>query len=185
MNEQELPGEEWRAVPSLPDYQVSTLGRVRRAISRTCGKEGKILKPAIRNGYPAIDVYDAATKTKRLRSVHRLIAETFIGPADGREVNHIDGVRTNNALSNLEYTDRSGNALHSYQTGLQNAVGERNGQAKLTEAQVEEILLMPRHRGQPQQIARHYGVSDTTIRDIWYGRVWGHVAERMRREGRL
>jgi hypothetical protein len=54
--------------------------------------------------------------------VHRLLALTFLPvpelPVEELQVNHIDGVKINNALDNLEWVTRSGNCLHAYQTGL-------------------------------------------------------------------
>ena len=51
--------------------------------------------------------------------VHRLVAEAFVpNPAGLCEVNHIDGNKQDNQADNLEWTDKSGNALHSYRIGL-------------------------------------------------------------------
>jgi hypothetical protein len=58
---------------------------------------------------------------KRTIFVHRLLAMTFLETPDsieGLQVNHIDGVKANNAISNLEWVTRSENCLHAYQTGL-------------------------------------------------------------------
>lgn len=58
---------------------------------------------------------------KRTIFIHRLLALTFLpfpDSVDKLQVNHIDGVKTNNDLSNLEWVTRSENCLHAYQTGL-------------------------------------------------------------------
>ncbi|MDT9683471.1 HNH endonuclease signature motif containing protein [Streptomyces sp. TRM76323] len=49
--------------------------------------------------------------------LHRLIIETFLGKSE-LEVNHIDGNKRNNSLSNLEYVSRSQNVKHAYDNGL-------------------------------------------------------------------
>ena len=54
-----------------------------------------------------------------MRYMHRLVAEAFIpNPDHLREVNHKDGNKLNNAVSNLEWVSRSQNMKHSYETGL-------------------------------------------------------------------
>ncbi len=63
-------------------------------------------------------------KEKRI-SIHRILAEMFLKkPKDIADedliVNHIDGCKGNNNLSNLEWTTYSGNSLHAYQNGLRN-----------------------------------------------------------------
>jgi len=53
------------------------------------------------------------------RSIHALVAEAFLGPRpDGYEINHMDGLKTNNRPENLEYTTRQGNADHASIHGL-------------------------------------------------------------------
>ena len=70
-----------------------------------------------RTGYCQVFLH----KDKKLvsRYLHRLVAETFIpNPGHLCEVNHIDGVKTNNAVQNLEWITRSNNIKHAYKTGL-------------------------------------------------------------------
>ena len=105
-------GEEWRDTPGLPLYQVSNLGRVRRSDYR------KILKGWSSFGYRVVNVCINGESRKYL--VHVLVALAFIGerPTEPNgqqyDVNHKDGNRDNNALSNLEYVTKSENIQHSY-----------------------------------------------------------------------
>lgn len=71
----------------------------------------RILKPAIAShGYPMVALWRPEAKKGQSRTIHSLVAETFIGPPpEGMEVRHKDGCRTNPKLSNLEYGTHSDN----------------------------------------------------------------------------
>ena len=81
-------------------------------------KTGKVLTPNLRkNGYMLMTIYEFGKPYKRY--LHRLIAEAFIpNPEHKRTINHIDGNKTNNSLSNLEWATDSENHKHAYRTGL-------------------------------------------------------------------
>ncbi len=63
-------------------------------------------------------------------NIHRLVAENFLGPkpSDEHVINHIDGNKQNNDVSNLEWTTVAGNTQHAYRTGL--AGGRKHGSYK-------------------------------------------------------
>ena len=104
--------ENWRPVARHPNYEVSSLGRV-RSLPRWvfCGNdsyrwyEGRILRPTYANhGYPSVKI---AGKTLL---VHSLVAEAFIGPRpQGMDIRHLDGDRRNPNVSNLRYGTRAEN----------------------------------------------------------------------------
>lgn len=167
--------EVWKPVPGYEGiYSVSDHGRVRRELSRTCAKAGKILKSALRSGYPFVQLCLGGKRVNA--SIHRIVAEVFIGPCpDGYCVNHKDADRTNSRASNLEYVTQSENVSHAYGLGLRDARGSGNGQAILTEQDVIAIKLGCTKRGDAVVFARQLGVSETTIRDIIKGRTWAHI----------
>lgn len=71
------------------------------------------LKPAkVGAGYHRVGLYYHG-KTHN-RYVHRLVAETYLGPANGREINHKNGNKTDNRVENLEWVTRSENVNHNY-----------------------------------------------------------------------
>lgn len=71
-----------------------------------------------KNGYLRVELHENGAAKKHL--VHRLVATHFVPNPDGRpQVNHIDGVKTNNDASNLEWVTQSQNQIHAYETGLQ------------------------------------------------------------------
>lgn len=108
--------EEWIDVKGFEQYQVSNLGRVRRT---------KVLKPRMSGGGYYVVSLCVDGKAKN-HYIHQLVAFNFIQKPEGSYivVNHIDGVKTNNNLSNLEWTTQSKNISHSYDTGLRHKTSE-------------------------------------------------------------
>lgn len=92
-------------------YFISSNGQIKN-------KYGKILKPWIRNGYYTIGLM--VNKKRTNYYVHRLVAEYFLSNPDKQRnfVNHLDGDKLNNNVSNLEWCTRQENAQHAYETGL-------------------------------------------------------------------
>ena len=112
-------------------------------------------------------------------AVHRVIASAFLGEKKkGYEVNHKNGIKTDNSPTNLEYCTRSENCKHSFDTGLQKPKrGESNGSAKLTDEAVRIIRSTPRTYGYKTRLAAIFGVSPSHIKDIVSGRrgAWKHI----------
>ena len=111
--------------------------------------------------------------------LHRLVAETFIpNPYDKQQVNHIDGNKTNNHATNLEWVTPSENVRHSIVNNLRNSkhlVGENNHQHKLSYEDVETIrtIYIPGDKRYGQNaLARTYGVSTATITSIIHRTTW-------------
>lgn len=119
--------EEWRAVPGFPNYEVSSLGRVRSLDHTKWGgpvvgyylHRGRLLKHGIAsNGYPTVVLGRGHSRT-----VHSLVAEAFIGPClPGQEVRHKDDERWNASLANLEYGTRRDNVNDAYSRKRRNPV---------------------------------------------------------------
>lgn len=103
--------EQWESIEGF-HYSVSTKGRVRN------DETNEIKTPTIRrDGYYKVDLYDHGQRSSK--RVSRLVAEAFIpNPGCKPQVNHIDGNKLNNDISNLEWVDNSENMLHAYKTGL-------------------------------------------------------------------
>ncbi len=108
--------------------------------------------------------------------VHELVATAFLGarPA-GHEVNHKNGVKTDNRASNLEWTTRSGNMRHATDV-LGHHRGSRNGVALLSEAQVSEILHARMQGITLRVLAERYGVTRACVTLICSRAHWGHVS---------
>jgi hypothetical protein len=89
---------------------------------------------------------------------------------DGLTVNHKDGNKQNNSISNLEYCTRSENCLHAVRTGLWEIKhGSKNGNSKLTESDVIAIRKHANENGRyygRKKLAEQYNVSEAHIKDI-------------------
>jgi len=114
--------------------------------------------------------------------VHRLVAAAFISPiCKPMEVNHKDGNKTNNRLSNLEIVTRQWNIDHAVRTKLIDNKGMKNSQAVLTDELVMEIRNSYTRGGiwnggkGYKALAKQYGVKWGTIRDIIKRQNWAHV----------
>lgn len=161
--------ERWRAVKGYEGlYEVSDLGRVRSTPRN--GTRGGILKAdRVKHGYDQVRLYQ--NNEGKVYRVHRLVMLSFHG--DSRlQVNHKNGVKHDNRLSNLEYVTPSENAIHARKLlGNWTKGGESHPTAKLCERDVNRIKSL---KGEiPQRdIAREYGISETQVSRIMNGKRW-------------
>lgn len=120
--------ERWIAVYN-GFYEVSDHGQVRRRIGGKGARAGLILKLSIAStGYPVVTL--CVDGKRRVTHVHALVASAFLGDrGDGLMVNHKDGDKTNNHISNLEYVTRAENMQHAARIGLLPS-GDRHWQRK-------------------------------------------------------
>jgi hypothetical protein len=167
--------ERWKPCPGFEGvYAVSSLGRVKRILTRAPTKAGRIIKPHIvkRSGYAQIPLHNHGQHIRKLAS---LVCAAFHGPRPvAHEVNHRNGIRHDNRASNLEWTTKSENCLHRSRV-LGNARGAKHGRAKLTEEDVLEIRRRLAIGELCTSIAKIYAVSSTAIRLIRDRKNWAHV----------
>jgi len=143
-------------------YEVSDMGRVRNAVTQ------QVLRPGAQSrGYLTVSLYDGSSpKRPRSITVHRLVTAAFLGPSDKAEINHINGVKSDNRLANLEYATSKENHAHARDV-LGVGLGMKNGRAKLTDEQVAAIIASDETHA---ALGRQYGISATHIRHLRLGK---------------
>lgn len=179
--------EQWKAVVEFESfYEVSSLGRL-RSLDRITDS-GQFRKGRIRkgfsyvNGYIMVKLYLSGGYTNKY--MHRLIAEAFVynpSPSEFDTVNHIDGNRANNDISNLEWCTQKQNIQHAWETGLIPPSinnGEKNVHSKLTENDVLEIrrLYIPYSKEfGTRQLSERFGVTAKTTGRIIRKELWKNI----------
>ncbi len=171
--------EEFRPIEGY-GYSVTRSGVV-RCDGRSSGygpKSVHIMKTNLnRSGYEKVSLSRQGCRVKTAM-IHRLVAAAFIpNPGGKRCVNHINGIKTDNHVTNLEWVSHSENMVHALKTGLrQNQDGANNCMAKLTEADVRSIRrigsAIPQHK-----LGKIFGVAQSVISAVLRGRSWKSVAE--------
>ena len=120
--------EVWKSIEGYEGkYEISSLGRVKSLTDKNGKKRELILKPRVsKNGYLYLNLWESSKG--RAKKIHRLVAEAFLpNPENLPVVNHLNCVKTDNRVENLEWTTHSGNALHASQNGrLRDQTGEKN-----------------------------------------------------------
>ena len=131
-----------------------------------------------KNGYLKVRLssVDLPKGKQHAYSVHRLILENF-NPVDGMEhlqVNHIDGDKTNNSITNLEWTTCEENISHAIKNNLRAKI---NGAAKLTEEDVLNIIERLKNKETYKSIANDYNVCEETIARIKRKESWKELTK--------
>ena len=154
-------------------YEVSTTGAVTR--------NGKIIKTRLRTGYPSYT--ESINNKQRDVFVHRKVAETYIpNPHNKPCVNHIDGNKENNDVSNLEWVTHKENSQHASKMGLNDYQRTRKTKnnvsaRKVTMAQANEIRskYVPGSRTHgARALGREYGLPHPAILAILKGKTYTH-----------
>jgi hypothetical protein len=153
--------EIWKNIEEYPKYQVSNHGRI-KSLDFNGTKKKKILTPVVtRKGYLNINLY-LNGKIKNI-PIHRLVAKAFIeNPENKPQVNHIDGNKKNNNVSNLEWCTNQENMLHAFKTGL-------NKHMRAVIQYDKEGNLLRSWRSM-SDASKHYGISRAHIQHCCKGK---------------
>ena len=160
-----------RQIKEQPNYSISNKGEL-------FNRDGDKLFLRLNRGGYIVGYYWNNNKQK-VFSIHREVAKAFIpNPENKPQVNHIDGNKQNNDVSNLEWVTNSENQLHAYQLGLNKAVkGCLHHNSEITEAQAEEICKMFEGGYRNCDVVRITGVSADTVKNIKARKSWVHVSK--------
>jgi len=113
---------------------------------------------------------------RKIFGVHRLVALCFIdNPEDLPEVNHIDGDKLNNHVSNLEWVTRGENIKHSFDNQLRSATGENNARCLTDESTVRKVCHLL-ESGLSSAKIRDLGYDYNLVRKIKIRQTWKHIS---------
>lgn len=169
--------EIWKPIVGINDkYEVSNLGRVRSLGYKT----PLIFKPRfyLRSEYLLVRL--TVDGKRKYFSIHRLVAEAFIPNPDNKPcVNHINGIKTDNRVKNLEWVTRSENQYHALKNGLAPS-GEKHPNAKFTKEQIIFIRDNPANLT-GRELAKKFNVTPTVISGIQLGKCWKNAGGLIRK----
>ena len=173
--------EIWKDIKGFENYyQVSDFGNIRsitRFIDNPLGGlkqlTGKQMTPyKNKQGYLVVTLRN---QHRKVAKIHRLVAQAFIPNPDNKpEVNHKDGVKTNNFKDNLEWSTNQENINHSWETGLNDHFGEKHPNSKFTESEILAIRLNENCLKQ-KELAKLYGTTQGVISKIMRRTRWKHI----------
>jgi uncharacterized Fe-S cluster-containing radical SAM superfamily protein len=166
--------ETWKPVFEYEGlYEISDLGNIRGLTTN------RLLKPGTgTSGYRYVQLSKNGFQLPK--QIHRLVIEVFRGVLPKHmEVNHKNGIKTDNRLENLEKVTRSENILHRIHVlGVHQNVfhGMQHGNARFTDRQIKEMRrLYDNGLSYPAELARQFNCSVGAIHHIVKRRNWTHL----------
>ena len=157
-------------------YKVNSSGVIKSVVRKNRLTEIMKVQKVDKDGYMIVNLFKNGD-AKQMK-VHRVVAMAFIpNTFNKKQVNHINGIKNDNRLENLEWCTQSENMQHSYDNKLTKAsVGEKNGNSKLTTKDVEDMKKLRKFMTY-QELANVFSVSICQAHRIINNKRWKHVKE--------
>jgi len=160
--------ETWKKIKDYENYSVSDMGNVRRDVGgKGLCKDGRILKPRFNTkGYGKV-LLSQEGKTHN-GFLHRLVSIAFIpNPNNLEQVNHKNGIKSDNRVENLEWVSPSENVKHSLKNGLQ--------PTKYSEIEILEVINLRNSGLTQQKISDLTGIERRYVGAILKGKSWSEL----------
>lgn len=168
----------YNPIPNYYPYAISKQGEIINL------KTNYILRPEVlKKGYLRVKLCFGINKRFL---VHRLVAMTYIpNPNNLPQINHKDGNKQNNSVTNLEWCNNDYNRDHAIKNGLWDNIGKKvlencedpgkKSAAKLCKEEVLQIINKLNSGFSTRELADEYNLHISTIRNIKTGKSWNHI----------
>lgn len=169
--------EEFKEIEGFPNYQISNYGNVKNV------KKNRYKVPGTdKKGYLKVDLYKNSKRTTK--KIHRLVATAFLkkeNDSKRNDINHIDGNKHNNNVTNLEWCTKSENMQHAFKNHLVHIEGRRPSYGMLGKKNpnggAQKRVRVIENNKEYKSIAacsRDLNLSDRSIVDCLKGRQKSH-----------
>lgn len=175
--------EVWKEIKGYEDsHLISNLGKIKslqRYVKAKGGSKRQVKGRIIKQCIDSVGYFAAKINNKTIR-IHRILGETFLeNPTNLPCINHINGIKTDNSLQNLEWCSYSENNKHAYDIKLKHAnptLGEKNHLSKLSELDVISIKNRLRQKEKQVDIAKIYNITQAAVSLIKINKNWKHLS---------
>ena len=166
---------EIKALEDFPDYYVTKDGRV---YSNKSGSLKELKLSIDHDGYRTVGLYKKNGR-KRIK-VHRLVANAYISKESNKTcINHIDGDKSNNHFSNLEWCTPKENSIHACQHGLlkygyPQRIGTRKN-ARYSDEEIDKIKELYKNGYSQRKIGQMFGCDHSVISEIVNNKIYKKI----------